>query len=154
MIVPFEQEWGKLIYQAQFNPSYKNFFRDFPKGLSMEECTNFPKRLGCYVYGFYEEEKIKAVLTLWIMPFQVGKIGLFILEDYQNIGASKRMSEESDLMMRSMGIRKVFTEVLSDDLRAIKAAENSGFVKCGVLSDQVILDGEYKSLTLMEKHYG
>ena len=80
-----------------------------------------------------------------------GEYGIFIGEaDAQGKGYG---NEAAKMMLRygfeELSLHRIYLEAIEGNERAIKSYENAGFIKEGVLKDNVLIDGSYRNIVWM-----
>ena len=79
----------------------------------------------------------------------VGEIGIVVAKDHWGRGIGKQLIERVILHSRKNSIEKISLKVLDTNRRAVELYEKLGFVKEGLLIDEVKIEGKYYNYVLM-----
>ncbi len=94
-------------------------------------------------------------LDLWAPVFpamsHVGQVGTFLLPDWRGLGLGRQLWAVTESFARSTGYRKVLAQVRGSNVGAQAFYGRLGFVECGRLRGQVILEGVEDDEVLMER---
>jgi ribosomal protein S18 acetylase RimI-like enzyme len=98
--------------------------------------------VGCQVLDFYSH----------VLPSMshVGEIGTFLLPKWRRRGVGQALFEQTRAFAKAAGYRKFVITVRGSNDAAQAFYTRLGFVACGRLSDQVILDGRADDEILLE----
>ena len=80
----------------------------------------------------------------------VGQIGTFVLPKWRRISIGRRLSNYNFRFARMNGYRKLIIYVRAKNTGAINFYKNLGFIRKGVLTEQVKIDGQYEDEIFME----
>jgi L-amino acid N-acyltransferase YncA len=94
-------------------------------------------------------------LDLWAPVFpsmaHVGQVGTFLLPEWRGLGVGRRLWGATEEFSRGSGYRKVVAQVRGSNIGAQRFYGKLGFVECGRLRGQVIVDGLEDDEVLMER---
>ncbi|MFO7887829.1 MAG: GNAT family N-acetyltransferase [Eubacteriales bacterium] len=110
---------------------------------------NMKETKGNYMIGGYLKNKLVTVGSITSSSKERLKhkadIGISVLKDYWNIGIGSQMMEYLISLCRKNSFRKIDLIVYENNERAIKLYEKLGFVKEGLLTRDVLIDGVFYS---------
>jgi L-amino acid N-acyltransferase YncA len=81
----------------------------------------------------------------------VGQLGTFLLPDWRQRGVGKRLWEATLPFARSAGYRKLVIHVRASNVTALRFYGSLGFVECGRLRGQVVIDGKEDDEVILER---
>lgn len=142
--------WTVICSERKYTAVNKPFTpqqeREYLSSLSDREAI-FLAEIKNQVVGFQS-------LDLWVKftdSFDhVGTIGSFILPEWRKNSIGRKLSDFTFQFARENGYKKLVIYVRARNNGAIKFYQNLGFVKKGVLTDQVMIDGYYEDEIFME----
>lgn len=82
----------------------------------------------------------------------VGQLGTFLLPAWRRKGVGRQLSDVTFAFARGAGYRKIVIYVRASNSDAQAFYQRLGFVACGRLSRQVIIDGVADDEVMMELH--
>jgi len=95
------------------------------------------------------------ILERWssVLPSMshVGQIGTFLLPDWRQRGVGKRLWEATLAFARSVSYRKLVIQVRASNATALAFYGSLGFVECGRLRGQVVIDGTEDDEVILER---
>src|SRR6056297_1306362 len=110
---------------------------------------NMKETKGNYMIGGYLKNKLVTVGSITSSSKERLKhkadVGISVLKDYWNIGIGSQMMEYLIFLCRKNSFRKIDLIVYENNERAIKLYEKLGFVKEGLLTRDVLIDGVFYS---------
>jgi L-amino acid N-acyltransferase YncA len=80
----------------------------------------------------------------------VGQLGTFLLTEWRRQGVGRALFQATESFARSSGYRKFLIQVRSSNTAAQLFYQQLGFVPCGRLTRQVVVDGQEDDEILME----
>jgi L-amino acid N-acyltransferase YncA len=80
----------------------------------------------------------------------VGQLGTFLLTEWRRRGIGRALFQASESFARSSGYRKFLIQVRSSNTASQRFYQQLGFVPCGRLTRQVVVDGREDDEILME----
>jgi RimJ/RimL family protein N-acetyltransferase len=80
----------------------------------------------------------------------VGQLGTFILAGWRRRGVGRALFHATESFARSAGYRKFLIQVRSSNTASQLFYQQLGFVPCGRLTRQVVVDGQEDDEILME----
>ncbi|MHA2038516.1 MAG: N-acetyltransferase family protein [Promethearchaeota archaeon] len=142
--------WEVICAERKFTAVNKPFTpqeeREFISSLSDREAI-FIAELDNEIIAFQS-------LDLWATYTDsfdhVGTIGTFILPMWRRKNIGKQLADYTFQFARMNGYKKLIIYVRGQNTGAIKFYKNLGFVKKGVLKEQVKIDGQYEDEIFME----
>lgn len=111
---------------------------------------------GSVMLSAYDEAKmIGMIVATWEDRMKTKHIahinGVYVLPEYRGQGVAKKLFEEVLSELKSMNrFRKLSLNVTSRNKIALGFYEKLGFKKSGVLTEELLVDGEYHDTTSME----
>ena len=81
----------------------------------------------------------------------VGQVGTFLLPAWRRRGAGRQLWQATESFARQAGYRKLIVQVRGSNVAAQAFYRRLGFVDCGRLAGQVIIDGAEDDEVLMER---
>ena len=82
----------------------------------------------------------------------VGQLGTFLLPSRRRQGVGRELSDATLAFARASGYRKLMIYVRASNADAQAFYQRLGFLPCGRLSKQVIIDGVADDEVMMELH--
>ena len=96
-------------------------------------------------------------LDLWSSQLSsmahVGQVGTFLLPEWRGRRVGRRLWNATELFGREVGYRKFTIQVRATNIAAQSFYRRLGFIECGRLTRQVIIDGVEDDEVLMEFFY-
>ena len=80
----------------------------------------------------------------------VGQIGTFILPKWRRINIGRQLANHTFRFARLNGYKKLIIYVRAPNTGAISFYKNLGFIRKGILTEQVKIDGQYEDEIFME----
>jgi RimJ/RimL family protein N-acetyltransferase len=80
----------------------------------------------------------------------VGQLGTFLLPDWRGRGVGRALFNATTQFAASAGYRKLVIQVRASNLPAQRFYQRQGFVECGRLRAQVVIDGREDDEIVME----
>jgi GNAT superfamily N-acetyltransferase len=80
----------------------------------------------------------------------VGQLGTFILPEWRRRGVGHALFHETEAFARSSGYRKIVIQVRASNMSAQSFYRQLGFVACGRLSRQVMIDEQEDDEIILE----
>jgi ribosomal protein S18 acetylase RimI-like enzyme len=81
----------------------------------------------------------------------VGQVGTFLLPDWRQRGVGKRLWDATLQFARGAGYRKLVIHVRATNVTALRFYGRLGFVECGRLRAQVVIDGTADDEVMLER---
>jgi len=110
---------------------------------------NMKETDGNFMIGGYINKKLVTVASITSSSKERLKhkadIGISVLKDYWNIGVGSQMMEYLISLCKENSFRKIDLLVYENNERAIKLYKKFGFVKEGLLTRDVLIDGVFYS---------
>ena len=131
-----------------------NYFRFDPKMISLESCEQFIKNSfndlnKTYAIDINEEYIGSISLKNIDMQNLNAEFAISIRNNYRGQGFGKNAIKKIlKIAFEDLKLHKVYLNVFSDNSRAIKLYEESGFKYEGELKEHIIINGAYKNLKL------
>ena len=80
----------------------------------------------------------------------VGQLGTFVLPEWRGRGVGRALFRESSQFAQAAGFRKLVIQVRASNVSAQSFYTKLGFIECGRLSRQVVVDGREDDEVVME----
>jgi RimJ/RimL family protein N-acetyltransferase len=84
----------------------------------------------------------------------VAQLGTFVLPEYRGRGVGQALFEATRAFAEAAGFRKIVIQVRASNADARAFYQRLGFVECGRLRAQVVVDGSEDDEILMERFLG
>jgi ribosomal protein S18 acetylase RimI-like enzyme len=137
---------NERIYSAVNKPFTVDQERGYIKGLSVREAV-FIALIKNQVIGFQTLDQWSKVTDSFN---HVGTIGTFIRPEYRSKGVGKKLMDFTLNFARENNYEKFVVYVRSNNITAQKFYRKLGFVTCGILTNQVKINGDYDDEIFME----
>lgn len=134
---------------------YTNTYRPISEKESREWFENMYKNKNNFVFAISLLENDEIIGTCGLYDYEPisGKAELRMKignKDYQSKGLGKiALKMLIDFGFRDLNLQKIWLKVFSDNERAVKLYENAGFVKEGLLTNDIFIKGIYKDVLIM-----
>jgi RimJ/RimL family protein N-acetyltransferase len=121
--------------------------RSYLESLSSREAFHVAIAASGTMIGYQSIDLYSAVLPSMA---HVGQLGTFLLPDWRGRGVGQALFNVTMPFARSMGYRKLVIQVRASNLSAQAFYKRLGFVECGRLRGQVMIDGVEDDEIVME----
>jgi RimJ/RimL family protein N-acetyltransferase len=121
--------------------------RTYLESLSSREAFHVAIAASGAVIGYQSLDLYSAVLPSMA---HVGQLGTFLLPEWRGHGVGQALFKETRTFAASVGYRKLVIQVRASNLSAQGFYKRLGFVECGRLRGQVIIDGGEDDELVME----
>ena len=121
--------------------------RSYLESLSSREAFHVAIAASGHCIGYQSLDLYSSVLPSMA---HVGQLGTFLLPEWRGRGVGRALFDVTISFARSVGYRKLVIQVRASNRSAQAFYKRLGFVECGRLSAQVIIDGEEDDEVLME----
>lgn len=147
IVAVWERVAGERIHSAVVKPWSVEEQASYLRGLTPREAVQVAAdEAGCIV-GFQS-------LDLWTRLLDsmshVGQLGTFLLPEWRRRGVGSMLWAATLAFARDAGYRKLAIQVRGSNTAAQAFYRRLGFVECGRLTAQVIVDGQEDDEVLME----
>lgn len=99
--------------------------------------------------------EVAGMLDLRAISFNrckhVVELGLGLLKHARNVGIGSKMMEYAISIARNKGFRKIRLFVISSNIRAKHVYEKFGFIETGRFIGEVLIQGKFEDLIVMER---
>ena len=121
--------------------------RRYLESLSDREAFQVAVALSGQVIGYQSLDRYSLVLSSMA---HVGQLGTFLLPEWRGQGVGRALFAETLRFAASAGYRKLVIQVRASNASAQAFYTRHGFVECGRLHAQVIIDGREDDEVVME----
>jgi L-amino acid N-acyltransferase YncA len=121
--------------------------RRYLTSLSAREAFHVAVAESGEVVGYQSLDLYSPLLTSMA---HVGQLGTFLMPGWRRRGAGHALFRETRSFARSSGYRKLVIQVRASNTSAQSFYVRLGFVECGRLSRQVVIDGQEDDEIIME----
>lgn len=121
--------------------------RRFMESLSQREAFHVAVDARGDVIGYQSLDRYSSVLTSMA---HVGQLGTFLLPEWRGRGVGRALAGETMRFARAAGYRKLLIQVRASNRAAQAFYAQLGFVECGRLRAQVMIDGRPDDEVVME----
>jgi RimJ/RimL family protein N-acetyltransferase len=121
--------------------------RRYLESLSEREAFHVAVEGGGGVIGYQSLDRYSPVLASMA---HVGQLGTFLLPEWRGRGVGRALSDATMRFARSAGYRKLVIQVRGSNTPAQAFYKQLGFVECGRLHAQVMIDGRPDDEVVME----
>ena len=122
--------------------------RQFLSSLSPREAVHVAVESTGAIVGLQIIDRWSPVLRSMA---HVGQVGTFLLPARRHQGIGRRLWDTTLAFARSAGYRKLVIQVRASNWTALRFYEGLGFVECGRLRAQVVIDGQEDDEVLLER---
>src|SRR5262245_52537003 len=112
--------------------------RQFASSLSPREAVHVAVDMTGAIVGLQILDRWSSLLP---SMSHVGQVGTFLLPEWRQRGLGRRLWEATLPFARSAGYRKLVIQVRASNVMALRFYGRLGFVECGRLRGQVVIDG-------------
>lgn len=154
MLRRLKQDDAKYMYEWMTASDVNKYFRFDPSKISIESCEkfikdSFNKTDRTYAIDVNGEYAGSISLKHIDMNDKNAEFAISIRKKYRGKGLGKQAIKDIlEIAFYELKLNKVYLNVLSDNVNAIKAYEKSGFIFEGELVNHIRIDNEYKNLKL------
>jgi RimJ/RimL family protein N-acetyltransferase len=138
---------GERIYSAIDRAWTAAEQRTYLASLSAREAFHVAIEPSGQVVGYQSLDRYSPILSSMA---HVGQVGTFLLPEWRRRGVGLALFRATRGFATSTGYRKLVIQVRASNLPAQAFYERLGFVKCGRLRAQVIVDGTEDDEIVME----
>ncbi len=133
---------------------YSAINKPFSPQQEREYISSLSDREGIFIAELNNQIVAFQSLDLWV-DFtdsfdHVGSIGTFVLPKWRRTSIGRQLSNFTFQFARSNDYRKIVIYVRAQNTGALNFYKNLGFIKKGVLTEQVLIDGQYEDEIFME----
>jgi L-amino acid N-acyltransferase YncA len=121
--------------------------RKYLESLSAREAFHVAADASGEVVGYQSLDLWSPLLSSML---HVGQLGTFLLPEWRRRGVGHALFDASRSFARSSGYRKLVIHVRGSNIPAQMFYQQLGFVQCGRLARQVVVDGQEDDEILME----
>jgi phosphinothricin acetyltransferase len=121
--------------------------RDYLASLSEREAFHVAVTASGEIVGYQSLDRYSTVLASMA---HVGTLGTFLLPDWRQVGAGRALFDATRTFALTYGYRKLVIQVRGTNVAAQRFYAGLGFVECGRLRRQVIVDGAEDDEIVME----
>lgn len=121
--------------------------RTYLASLSSREAFHVAIDASGRIVGYQSLDLYSAVLSSMA---HVGQLGTFVLPDWRGRGVGRALFTATRQFARSAGYRKFVIQVRASNLAAQHFYKQRGFIECGRLVAQVLIDGQMDDEVVME----
>jgi RimJ/RimL family protein N-acetyltransferase len=122
--------------------------RSYLESLSSREVFHVATAAAGNVIGYQSLDRYSAILPSMA---HVAQVGTFLLPEWRGRGVGRALFSATVRFAASVGYRKLVIQVRASNVSAQAFYKRLGFVECGRLRAQVVIDGEEDDEIVMER---
>lgn len=138
---------AERVYSAIDRPWSVEQQRHYLESLSSREAFHVAVAASGEVVGYQSLDLYSRLLGSMA---HVGQLGTFIAPEWRRRGAGQALFQKSVSFAGSSGYRKIVIQVRALNISARSFYQHLGFVQCGRLSRQVVIEGQEDDEIIME----
>jgi len=147
IVTVLERIASERVFSAIEEPWPVERQRDYLRSLSTREVFHVAVARSGEVIGFQSLERWSPLVD---SMRHVGQLGTFLLTEWRRRGVGHALFRTTASFARSSGYRKLLIQVRASNTAGRSFYERLGFIPCGRLTRQVVIDGQEDDEILME----